>query len=784
MACTAWGNDNLGVIKGVVKDSQTNEAIAYASVALKKGQEVITGTMTDDQGGFALTAVPYGSYTLEIHFIGYQAGHQEIILATKTTDLGIISLRVDEAETMLEEVNVVAERSSIEQKIDRKVVNVGKDLTTVGATASDILGNIPSLHVDQDGNLSLRGNTNVRVLIDGRPSNMDVATLLKQIPSASIKSVELITNPSAKYNPEGMSGIINIILHKNTMDGINGSVSSTVTFANTPKWNNTLNLNYRKGKLNFYGNAGHNTGRHANDGDIYMAEDQSSQLFDIENKSNNFFYKLGVDWYINDHNTLSAYTNQTINKGTGDVRTTLHYPLTGTHFGQNDWYDNQSNNHMYNLAYKHAFEKPGHTLDFELTFSENNNDQTALFTPVSFPNDAYRDAFDFTEESWVANLDYSLPVDAVSRLEFGGEFRQTATANDYQTSRVGGDAAGFEYQYAIYSAYATWGQKWSKWSYQLGMRLESYQVEADYRSGADLARFANDYVTVYPSAYLNYVPNEVSSWNLSLTRRVDRPSVQQTQPIRNFSTPRVTSVGNPELLPQFTNSLELNYTHKLGKQSLSAGVFVRDINDQISQTVYPDLEADPADKKIIMSFTNFDKNTSYGVDVSANLKPTTWWDLMPGVDFSSIRQKGVVAVMNNQTNEFDYTLEEVTTNALNARLNNTFKASKQLSFSLFGFYRGEVESVQNISKPMYRLDGGARYAFWDNKANLSLRFTDMFNTMRFAFDSKNPYPGDGEFRWESQSFIVSFNYNFGTSKTRALQRKQREDNTSKASGVF
>lgn len=784
VTATAWSNVNNGGIKGKLVDQQSGEAIAYASIALKKAEQVVTGGMSSESGEFSIDNLAYGEYTLEVQFIGYQALKQTVTINAKQTDIGTLRMQTDDDSQMLSEVVVVAERSSIEQKIDRKVVNVGKDLTTVGATASDILGNIPSLHVDQDGNLSLRGNTNVRVLIDGRPSNMDVAQLLKQIPSSSIKSVELITNPSAKYNPEGMSGIINIILHKNTMDGINGSLSSSTTFARTPKFNNNLNLNWRKGKINVYGNVGHNMGEHRNDGNIYLFEDQSTQLMKIVNDNESVNFKVGLDWYIDDRNTLSAYTNQAFGDWGTEIYNRVLYPLSNSDFSQNDVYDQRTQNRFYNLAYKHAFEKPGHSLDFEATYNNAYKRQEGDFVPEGQTVLPYQDHALYHEDSFIANLDYNLPLNEVSRLEFGAEARMSQTDNDYVTTRVNAEDAGFTYDFEIYSVYGTWGQKWSKFSYQIGARLESYNVEANYITSSANEGFKNDYLTVYPSAYLNYTPSETSSWNLSMSRRVDRPSIDQTKPIRNFATPRVTSLGNPELLPQFTNSVELNYTKTFGRNSVTAGVFLRDINDQISQTIYADPDSDPADKMMIMSFANFDKNTSFGFDLSANLKPASWWDIMPGIDFSSINQKGLVSVIDPVTNQAEFQLEEVTTNAFNARINNNFRANSKLSFSLFGFYRGEVEGIQNTMRPMYRMDIGARYAFLNNKANLSLRFTDVFDTMYAGFNSKNPYPGKGEFNWESQSFIVSFMYNFGSGKNRAMQRKNREDNTSKASGVM
>jgi len=241
----------LGSVSGKIIDKATKEPIGYASVSVKEGDKVVTGVITQENGNFTITKLELKSYTLEVQFIGYKTYKKAFTLtnADKSVNLGTIAIEAEATE--LEGVNIVAERSNIVQKIDRKVVNVGKDLIASGTTASEIMNNIPTVSIDpQTKELSLRGNTNVRVLIDGKPSNIEASQLLQQIPSSSIKQIELITSPSAKYNPEGMSGIINIILHKNANDGFNGSVNAGVTFGKTPKTNTALNINYRFGKVN------------------------------------------------------------------------------------------------------------------------------------------------------------------------------------------------------------------------------------------------------------------------------------------------------------------------------------------------------------------------------------------------------------------------------------------------------------------------------------------------------------------------------------------------------
>lgn len=781
---------NSGTVSGKIIEKSNNAPISYATVSIKENGKVVSGVNTDDNGDFTIKNLALKSYTIEIQYIGFRKYIGSVILSENKKS-ATVNVSLEEEATQLKGVNVVAERSTIEQKTDRKVINVGKDLTTAGASASDIMNNIPSVNVDQDGKLSLRGNDNVRVLIDGRPTNLDPAQLLKQIPSTSIKKIELITNPSAKYNPEGMSGIINIVLHKNANTGFNGTYSGGITFGETAKYNQSLDLNYKTGKVNFFGNGGTNFGTYFNDGYITKTDKTIVQDLKISNENDSYLYKIGMDYLIDDRNTLSFYTTQNKAKGLGLIDTDIDYfnsPEGISNIFQKARYQGPNKTGNYNLAYKHIFKKEGHTLDFEGNYSDTEEAQNSTFDTETTKTDntsstiVYNDFINDERKLSTFNIDYVNPLNEKTTLEAGAEARITKTDNDYSTENPLVDPAdrvsNYTYDTDIYSAYVTFGQKFTKFSYQVGARFESYKIEANLNNGQ--YKFDDDYITLYPSAYFTYNLNEKNTLQLSYSRRVDRPSLEQTKPIREFSTPLVTSYGNPELRPQFTNSVEVNYTKTLEKGSFTTGVFFRSIHDPISRILYPDGE-DP--NKQIMTFTNYDHNTSYGFEVSFNYKITKWWDIQPSIDFSSINQKGIVFIYDETQNPKNFPYERtVTVAAFNGRMNSNFKANKRLSFLLFGFYRGAVEGIQNNSHEMYKMDVGSRYTLLDNKMNLSLRFNDVFNTMKYAFDTNYPYPQSGQFSWESQTVYFGLTYNFGGGKIKNLQRKQREDNTNKGGG--
>ena len=776
-------------------DQAKIEPVAYAAIVIKSedGTETITGGITTEDGRFEVKKLPEGTFRLEVQFIGYETYVQklEITKRNKKLDLGTITLK--ESTQALEEVEVVAERTTIEQRVDRKVINVGKDLTTAGATASDIMNNLPSVNVDaQTGELSLRGNSNVRVMVDGKLSNVPVAQLLRQIPSTSIKSIELITNPSAKYNPEGMSGIINIVLHKNANMGFNGNINLGYTQGIRPKYNASLDLNYKVGKFNFYGNYGTNIGDYFNDGFIFRQDENSQQDFEFINDNESHLYKIGVDFYINDKNTLSIFTNQNHFNGEGLGITDITYNLDANR-NLIQFFDNVNSNlsEQYNFDYKLDFAKEGHNIELEIDHNRFENDEDANFTSEGatlFPD--YMDFVDTKRDQTFINLDYVNPLDSISKLEVGVEARFFETDVDYASTGLSFNSNGdliptpstnFVYGMDIYSAYVTFGQRYKKWSYQIGARFEDVQVVADTNR---IRTFTDNYTQLYPSAFFTYNVNEKDQLQASFSRRVDRPGLGQVNPIREFATPLISSFGNPSLVPQFTNSYELNYTKRLEKGSITAGIFYRSVEDEINRAVFVDrLDFN----KLILTYDNFDNTSAYGFELSVNYKPTKWWSINGSFDLFSQTQRGITESLEGEpgnATEDDIVVEnvEVDNTAWNLRLNNSFTVSKKLTLQLFGFYRGQNQNIQFEMEPMYFLNFGARYNFAKGKGTFSANFNDVFNTMLSQFNGQRPYIQNGEFNWESQTLYLGVSYRFGSGKNRAKGRKRRDSNTKQSGG--
>ncbi len=793
-----------GSIAGRVLDAKLNEPLPYVNVIIKNtAGEIITGGITLDNGTFKIDKIPEGINMVSVQYIGYKTENQEVTIGKGNYKVNLGDINLTEEAEGLDEVTVIAEVSTIQQKVDRKVITIGKDLAATG-TASELMVGIPSVSVDaQTGDISLRGNSNVRVMVDGKLSNIPTAQLLKQIPSTAIKSVELITNPSAKYNPEGMSGIINIVLHKNTMIGFNGNLNVGLAYEKEPKFNSSLDMNYRNGKYNLYTSYSNNISKNQNVGNIFRPENSSEQFFSFLDKRQSHLFKVGLDFYINDKNTLSIFTNQNISDSSTEGKTDALFQDSSFDQRQLFLSDDSNNSGQYNLDYKLDFEKEGHNIELEVDHNIYDGESPVTFDFIQGPLSDYQDFNNTDRVRTTVNLDYVNPLTESTKLELGvqarlfnSEIAYASTGESFNSmgNLVPTPSTDFDYTRDIYSAYATYSKKFEKWTYQLGARFESVQVDAlalqtnVVTNAVTPIEFNNDYFQVYPSAFFTYTPSESNSYQFSYSRRVDRPGIGQVNPIKEFSTPLISSFGNINLEPQFTNSLEVNYTRTLKdrKGSVTAGVFYRAISDEINRALFVD-RSDVNSGRIILTHDNFDDTSAYGLEVSSSYRPTKWWSINGSFDLYSQTQKGIserlsAPIETATPADIITEVSEVDNVAWNFRMFNNFKASKSLTFTAFGFYRGQNKTLQFDIEPMYFVNLGMRYSFLEGKASFSLNYNDIFDTMKFAFEGSSPYIQTGEFNWESNTIQASISYRFGGGKYRAKSRKRRDNDEKQGSG--
>ena len=768
-----------GTLSGIVMDENLNEPIPFVSVfiQIKGATEILAGQITDAEGKFEISEIPIGDYVLTVKFVGFKDIAQEITVGpeSQNQELGVL-LMYDDVE-VLGTVEVTAERSTIEQKVDRKVINIGKDLATSGPTAADLMGNLPSVDVDQEGNISLRGNENVMVLVDGKPTNQSASQLLQQIPSGSIKSIELITNPSAKYVPEGMSGIINIVLHKNTSLGFNGNVRGRMTVGEEIRSNGSLDLNYRTKQLNFFLNYANTDGPTPTRGTIDRMDENSNEIWFSLTDRTTHLVKTGFDFDISEKTVFSTYAIINSFKNQSFRSTDILFPGSQLlNFGQEYSSDIKNSTTTYNFDLKHRFTKSS-VLELEVDRSVFHGDEAAdfAFYGTAFEADEAVELIGNNRNNITINLDYEVGFGSSKKLELGFEARIQRTDNTYETTNPSFENGTYDLNRDIYAAYFTFSHKLGKWSYQLGARLEEFNQESFFTEGeANTARFDDLIKTIYPSVALSYVPDprsQKNAFNLSLSRRVDRPNITQLNPMRAWSSARITNVGNPALIPQFTNSVELNYTRQLKSGSVTSGIFYRKIFDEITRFGFNDME-NPGN--ILFSYDNYQNNEAYGFELSGNYQITSNWSFSSSFDIYSQEQRGVAQ------DEF----REVRNTIYNLRTNHSYKVNKRLTLQLVALYRGGNTNLQYRTLSFYFVNAGARYSVFEGKGTLSVNFNDIFHTQRFAFEGARPVLQTGDYRWDSRTVLVGYAHRFGKGKKRATKRKKRDSNEKKNVGGF
>ncbi len=759
-----------------------NTPSAYALVELYDAtDQLVDGAVTDDMGKAVLKEIPFGDYDLKIEQTAFETIQSSIQINSKKQNLGKFTLKV---KTELDEVVVRAETSKFKAEIDKRVIEVGKDLVSSGANASDVLNNVPSVSVDQQtGELSLRGNSNVRVLVDGKPSNVPTAILLKQLPSNSIKTIEIITNPSAKYDPEGNSGILNIITNKEKRKGYNVGLTSGFTRGRRSRANASINTNYNTGKFNLFGNYAGNWGKNYFFGNLENQSTDIDQFFGIEDNEPGNLVKVGFDFFIDDKTALTLYTNQNFSKGKGN----WNYEF----YENNDTFKNENDEHSdyhnqdYSMNFKRSFDRDDHYIEIDGIFSTSTqgidrgflvNYPESDLNPISYDENRDRD-----NNNLRINFDYHNVFKEKTTLEAGTQYRREGIQNNFDSNQIYYNPdnnsqsyqpyINYDFTRSIYSTYFNLKRKFGKWGTQVGLRFENVQEKSedqynDFTNEALQSDFNKNYNALYPSAFLTYSLGEKNTLSLNYSRRVDRPSVYQLSPVPQWNAGLIRNIGNPDLKPQYTNSLELGFLRTLKGGSLSANLFYRRIEDMISRV----LTADPeVANGTLLEFGNYNHSDSYGVETSLYTKIKDWWTLNASLDFFS--------------NEIQFLNTTRRATPFNARVSQDFTVWKKLKLQYFFMYRGKTIFAQGEMRPMWRMDMGARYDFAKGKASITTRMSDIFNTFYAQADVEQPYLAKGIFRWEAKTFYIGLNYNLGGKvKTRA-DKQQNRGNSGGGGGV-
>jgi len=730
-------------VTGKVLDAKTQEPLAYATVRLflSNDNSLVSGNITNEAGQFTLDA-PLGTYYALVEFMGYQAFKSPVFTLNsgKTNhQLGTLNLQTAAGQT-LQEVVVQAEKSSMELSLDKKVFNVGQDLANAGGSATEILSNIPSVSVDAEGNVKLRGSENVRILIDGKPSGLvsfKGGSGLQQLQGSLIEKVEIITNPSARYEAEGMSGIINIVLKKERKNGFNGSFE--VIGGEPTNYGGSANVNYRHNKVNFFINYGLAYRITPSLGSLYqeLTTDDTlailRQSYNTKLRGFNNNIRGGLDFFFTETNILTAsylFRRSDANR-IRDIRYEDYLAdqsLLSYTTRQQDENEDEVNAE-YALSYKKTFTKPGQELTADFRFLDYWESSDQVFTQNTFSPNGAKDATqsllqrslnDEYEKQYLTQIDYVQPFGEGGKLEAGLRSSFRDMVNDYLVGNQ--NTAGeitplpgldnyFIYNENINAAYGILGNKTKKLSYQVGLRAEHTDVKTTLRETNEVN--PRRYTNLFPSAHFTYNLPKEYALQISYSRRVRRPVYFDLSPYFTLSDSRNFMGGNPNLNPEYTNAFDIGHIKYMDKGSLSSSLFyrhtigkittIRRVNNEGIATLLPE---------------NLAAEDSYGLELTGSFTPTPWWKLDQSFNFFRSHIDGSNFEENFSTE----------TQSWFTRHTSRFSLPHNLDFQIRGNYEAPQKTAQGSQQAMYYLDLGLSKAILQKNGTITLNALDLFNS--------------------------------------------------------
>ncbi len=798
-----------GSISGKIVDAQNNP-IAYATTTLlKQDSSVVNGDLTKDDGSFKIIPIALGSYRLRIESIGIKTKFVSVILTADKPDLNLGKIKIAESENTLKEVSVVGERPVMELKVDKKVFNVEKNTTTAGGSATDVLQNVPSVSVDNDGNVALRGKTDVTILIDGKPSTLlgsDVASALQSLPANSIESVEVITNPSAKYDAQGSTGIINIITKKDGRFGMNGNVTlgmgegdrvnDTKDNLGINKYNGNFGINARKGKWNVFLNSSFRVNNSYNDviTDRYNKNDsgkifQSYHTYENVPRSHNaVFSNIGASYDPNKYNSFTLTENVNLMQfAFKDYSTYSVYDTSANEKGNPNFLQQRNTNSKVNilslstaLDYKHKFKKKDEELNIDGTISVTNfNRAQDLVTNILTPNMPFNPINEHAPASGINSTtniwaDYTDPLTKNGKLGIGFKSQfylfnssgNTVVDSNNRTPKTDSTLiANYNYTQQILAGYINWSDQINKFSYQAGLRLEDAVYDGSGQTPTQ-ASYHNSFLNLFPSAFVSYQLPMQQSIYLNYSRRTNRPDFRSLLPFKDLSNPGTVSMGNPNLIPEFINNIEFSYSKATDRGDNLIFSTYYSVNNNLTQKVTRLIT--PLDSKLgltnevgklLSQPVNITSGTTYGVEGTGHIQMMPIWDATFNLNFfqNDLNVSQVdTAYRKFLTNDNGFTWF--------GKINTNLKLPKGFSIQANANYESPKVIAQGHLRETYWIDLAVKKTFWKNKATLVINCSDILKTHTSVIDYNLPAYNETINRIkETRVGNISFTYRFGKS---------------------
>ncbi|WP_343707290.1 outer membrane beta-barrel family protein [Flavobacterium sp.] len=782
-------------VTGKVFEKVSKQPLEYATISLTAPNDtkVVAGGITNPKGEFEVAVAP-GTYDIKVEFISFKSTEIKQKSIQGDTNLGVVNLSEDAAQ--LNEVVVRAEKSTVEIKLDKKVYNVGQDMIVKGGSVSDVLDNVPSVSVDTEGNVSLRGSDNIRILIDGRPSQaINIAEALRQLPADAIDKVEVITNPSARYDAEGGSGIINIILKKGKNQGFNGTFIASTGLPET--YGLSANLNYKTEKLNYFTTAGYNYRTTEGAGQTnseYLNPDGTTKSFldedrDTKRLRKGFNGRAGVEWTI----TPSTFWTNAINyqKNSGDDRDLINYynydaahNYTGTTYRLNNA-DTGSENFEYTSNLIKNFNDKGHKLTADLSISRNTDDSFSEITASPNFNNTLNDQ---VQKQVLFQADYVLPLGKGSQFEAGYKGSFGDLNNEYYVTENGGAkdpnlSNTLEYKENINALYTQYGFKVNKFSYLLGLRWEDTDIHVNLLDNSDFN--TKKYNNLFPSAFISYEISDQSNFTASYSKRLTRPRGRFMNPAVNYASNVNIFQGNPDLDPSLTDKYDIGYIKKWDKVTFNTSAYFEDTKDVFSFVRSPTGDQVNGIPVIKSQPINLGKEQKFGFEFTFNYTPYKWWKLNSNFNFFNVKTTGEHSYTDTQGNEIVQNLDNQA-NSWFARVNSKVTLPYKIDWQLTAMYNGEQKTAQGKNLGQFGMNTAFSKDVMKDKGTIAFNISDVFNSRKMRsytyLDDVNSY---SEFQFRKRQFNLSFTYRFNKPKSERDKNAQpRNDGGGDGGGDF
>lgn len=764
-------------ITGSIIDEQDN-AVPYGNVAIHSQADsmLVTGGVSDAEGKFVVPVKP-GQYFVKISFLSYEEKTiPNVSVSTQNVSLGVVTLK--ENSQVLQEVVVTGEKAQMELQLDKRVFNIEKDLSNVGRNASDILGNLPSVTVDVDGTVSLRGSENVRILIDGKPSGLTSRDpeALRMLQGNLIQSIEVITNPSSRYDAAGEVGIINIVMKKNQNKGVNGSFS--LNAGHPAEYGAAYSINVRRNKVNLFSSYGVEYDRRPGYGiseQYYVSPDTSfayTQRNDRIRRELSHNFTVGMDYFFNDKTTLTGSFLYNIGDGR-NTATTLYDDLDeegaiARTVLRNETEKEDEENIEGNLSFRKDFNKKGQSLVVDFKWIQSVDDESTNYAEsINEGVDSLQRSINFADEmNWLFQADYIHPFGKDGKIETGIKTATRIIKNEYglQSFDPATDWLQIDeftnyltYTERIHAAYLMGSNTYGRFSVQAGVRGELTDISTDLRT--PYTRIPQNYFNLFPSTSLSYKVKENNTLQLSYSYRINRPHFRELLPFSDFRDPRVLFGGNPSLRPVYTNSIEAGYLLDWDYGSILTNVYYRHRENVIERIITaPDAEG----RSRVMPI-NLSEENAYGVELNVSLNIRDWWRVNTNANFYRAIREGVYEgdILESDT----YTWTSRTTSRMTLFQNVDFQASFN--------YRAPRLTTQGKNLSIYSLDLGLSKDIFKGKGTITAGVQDLFNTRkRRAIVDREGYYSNSEFQWRSRQFSVTLSYRLNKAKERQRGNNQ------------